>query len=61
MFRSLVVGAERVDAGYGTETGDVRITPVGKWRRTVSLDGLLQLWRMPVDVKCSLDSKVGRK
>lgn len=36
-FRSMVVGAEQMGAGYGMEKDDPRITPVGRWPRATCL------------------------
>ena len=36
-FRSMVVGAEQMGAGYGMEKHDPRITPVGRWPRATCL------------------------
>lgn len=42
-FRTMVVGAERMGAGYLIETDDLRITRVGRVLRRWSLDELPQL------------------
>jgi lipopolysaccharide/colanic/teichoic acid biosynthesis glycosyltransferase len=42
-FRTMVVGAEKMGAGYAVEEDDQRITGVGKVLRRLSLDELPQL------------------
>lgn len=42
-FRTMVVGAERMGAGYEVTRGDSRITPVGAFLRRWHLDELPQL------------------
>jgi lipopolysaccharide/colanic/teichoic acid biosynthesis glycosyltransferase len=45
-LRTMVVGAEKIGAGYAVDTGDARITRVGRIVRKLSLDELPQLWNV---------------